>query len=240
MTSGPWMAYGRPVAKSASGSPSGKLPRGRYALPPGEVQRIHRERLYLALAKVMVDKGYARTSVEDVLKKAGVSRRAFYQLFESKLDCFLGAFGAASEILQQRMLAPAGVDSAGQLGAAGDPMDLFERIISSYLCVLTEELPYARLFLVEAYAAGPEAVRRRAEVQADIADAFVALVGATGPAGRFTCAMIIAAVSSMVTVPLARNDPDSLQKIGPPVIEYVRRLWHAGAFTEPPNGGVRQ
>ena len=77
-------------------SPPRRLPRGRHALAPEEVARRQRERLMLAMAQAMSDKGFAATSVEDVLKRAAVSRQSFYRLFSSKLDCFLAAFDEAA------------------------------------------------------------------------------------------------------------------------------------------------
>ena len=40
----------------------------------------------------MPAKGYADTSVADVIKGAGVSRQTFYELFTSKQDLFLASW----------------------------------------------------------------------------------------------------------------------------------------------------
>ena len=52
-----------------------QLPRGRHHLSREEVQASQRQRMLLAIAAAMADKGYAGTSVADVIKRAGVSRR---------------------------------------------------------------------------------------------------------------------------------------------------------------------
>jgi AcrR family transcriptional regulator len=213
--------------------PANRLPRGRSALSPDEVRRIHRQRLSRAIAEAMAEKGYAATSVEDVLKRAGVSRRAFYEQFGSKLDCFLTAFDSARDILLGRMLGSVGVKSASELAEADDPLAGFETAMSAYLAAIAEELPFARLFLVESFAAGTEAVRRRMAVQDTIADAMAVLLRVTGPAGRFTCATVIAAASSMVTGLVADGDPDGILALGPALTGHVRRLWQMGAFAEP-------
>lgn len=235
-----------------------RLPRGRSALSRDEVARIHRERLCRAMAEAMAESGYAGTSVKDVIDRAGVSRRDFYQLFRSKSECFLAAFAGAHKILLGRMLEGAGVESIEQLGAADDPVGTFGRAISAYLAAVTEELPVARLFLVESYAAGADAVRLRMEAQDMIADVMASLMRVTGPAGRSMCAMVIAAVSARVTglVALgggagaikdddkaaggdkagddkARRAREEILALGPQVAEEVRRLWQVGAFAEP-------
>lgn len=217
--------------------PANRLPRGRSALSQDEVRRIHRQRLSRATAEAMAEKGYAATSVEDVLKRAGVSRRAFYEQFGSKLDCFLTAFDSARDILLGRMLGSIGAKSAGELTEGDDPLARFETAMSAYLAAIAEELPFARLFLVESFAAGPEAVRRRMAVQDTIADAMAVLLRVSGPAGRFTCATVIAAVSSMVTGLVAGDDPDGILALGPPLTGHVRRLWQMGAFAEPSQPG---
>ncbi|WP_344955929.1 TetR/AcrR family transcriptional regulator [Actinomadura miaoliensis] len=213
-----------------------RLPRGRHALPRAEVQRIQRSRLCRAMADVMAEKGYVATSVADVLKRAVVSRQSFYELFESKLDCFMAAFEAAGELLLQR-IAEAVDDGAGwardggpPAEAAGDRLGLFERAITAYLRALSEEMSYARLFLVEVHAAGPEALQRRAGLQDYITQALADLLGVTDEAGRFACHVIVAATSAMVTSAVADNDPDALRALGPRLIAHVRVLWDAGVL----------
>lgn len=209
-----------------------RLPRGRHALARDEVERIHRSRLCAAMAEVMAEKGYVATSVADVLQRSGVSRQSFYQVFDDKLDCFMTAFAVAGDVLLRRLLEVVGADEHGVPGpeVAGGPVRRFERALAAYLEVLATELPYARLFLVEVYAAGPAAIQRRSELQGVITAALADLMGVTDDTGRFTCQMIVAATSTQVTKPVAENDPEALRAIGPSLIAHVRTLWKAGAF----------
>src|SRR5215510_7200104 len=85
-----------------------QLPRGRHRLSRAEVVASQRQRMLLAIAAAMADKGYAGTSVADVIARAGVSRETFYQQFSSKLDCFMSAFDAAGEVLLARLDETAG------------------------------------------------------------------------------------------------------------------------------------
>ncbi len=188
------------------------------------------------MADVMAEQGYVATSVEDVLKRAGVSRQSFYRLFDSKADCFMAAFDMAGDILLRRVVESfgAGEDGPPPIDRDDDPPHRFEQAITAYLEVLATELPFARLFLVEVYAAGPEALRRRGELQATLAGSLADLMGVADEAGRFTCQVIVAATSAMVTVPVAERDPDRLHAIGPAMIDHVRNLWHADAFGKHP------
>ena len=184
------------------------------------------------MAQVMAEKGYVATSVADVLQRSGVSRQSFYQVFTDKLDCFMAAFDAAAELLMQRLLEMAGADEGAMPGpeAGNDPLQRFEWAFTAYLEALAIELPYTRLFLVEVYAAGPEAIRRRTGLQAAITEALADLMGVTDEAGRFTCQMVVAATSTLVTNAVADNDLEALQAVGPQLVGHVRTLWNAGAF----------
>lgn len=188
---------------------------------------MHRDRLCGAMAEAMAEKGYVGTSVEDVLKRARVSRQSFYGLFSSKLDCFMAAFGKASELLSRRLEVAVGNDTGG---GRGDPAARFERVVTAYLEALASEPGYARLFLVEVYAAGPEAIRQRSEIQRALAEALAGLMGVTGPEGEFACQVVVGAVSSMVTPAIAAGDMEALQAIGPPIIDHVRLLLRSGAL----------
>lgn len=199
-----------------------RLPRGRHALSRAEVDRVHRGRLLAAMAEAMTEKGYAGTSVEDVLKRARVSRQSFYRLFSSKLDCFMAAFDQAGELVRDRLA------EAAQGGA--DPADRFERAITVYLDVLASEPGYARVFLVEVFAAGPEAVARRSAVQRDLAAALADLMGASGERARFACQVVVAAVGTMVTPAVASGDVAALRAVGPPIVEHVRALSRSGVL----------
>ena len=180
----------------------------------------------------MAEKGYVATSVADVLQRSGVSRQSFYQVFDSKIDCFMAAFDVAGDLLMKRLLEMVGADEHGVPGplVAGDPLHRFEQAFTAYLEALAIELPYTRLFLIEVYAAGPEAIRRRSELQDVITAAFADLMGVTDDAGRFACQMVVAATSTLVTKAAAGNDLEALRAIGPPVIDHVHTLWKAGAF----------
>ena len=76
-----------------------KLPRGPHALPQDVVIAHQRERLLDAAAAAMAEQGYAELTVRDLIDRAGVSRRTFYQLFDDKIDCVFAAHERAFERL---------------------------------------------------------------------------------------------------------------------------------------------
>lgn len=129
------------------------LPRGPHRLPGELVVRSQRGRLAEAVAQAVDDKGYAATTVADVVARAGVSRTTFYENFRDKQDCFLFSYDASSERHFE------GVRDA--MAADGDPIARVRAGVTAYLRGLAESPAYARAFLVEVLAAGPAGVERR-------------------------------------------------------------------------------
>ena len=69
-----------------------RLPRGPHQLAPTEVARHQRLRMHGAMVEAVAANGYASTSVKQIIGLAGVSRRAFYEQFANKEECFLATF----------------------------------------------------------------------------------------------------------------------------------------------------
>ncbi len=123
-------------------------------LPREHVSEIQRMRILAALAEVASERGAGSVTVAHVVSRAGVSRRTFYDLFSDREECFLAAFEEAI-----------GRVSALVLEAYGREGSWRERIragLWAALVWLDEEPATARLCVVEALAAGPLVLERRA------------------------------------------------------------------------------
>ncbi|HEY1277303.1 MAG TPA: TetR/AcrR family transcriptional regulator [Thermoleophilaceae bacterium] len=144
---------------------AGTSSRGEHQLPPGPhglsrsfVARNQRERILAAVADATSEAGYGSTSVEDVIARAGVSRRTFYDLFDNKLDAFLAAY---DEVVRRLL--------KGVREADADQTDFAARVtagLGAFLDSLSASPAFARMCIVEVLAAGPEAVRRRNDAMA--------------------------------------------------------------------------
>jgi len=137
------------------------LPRGPHRLAREVVAASQRGRLLDAMARVVAQKGYGAASVADVIATAGVSRKTFYVHFRDKLDCFLAAYGVGVDVLL------ATVRAAGE--GETDPLAVTRARTRAYLETLASEPDFARTFLIEIAAAGPEALERRREVHRQFA-----------------------------------------------------------------------
>lgn len=69
-----------------------RLPLGPHGMKREEVARNQRARLYGAMIETVAEYGYRETTVAQLVKLAGVSRRAFYEQFSNKEQCFLATY----------------------------------------------------------------------------------------------------------------------------------------------------
>jgi AcrR family transcriptional regulator len=192
-----------------------QLPRGSHRLTREEVLSSQRGRMLAAMGEAVAERGYVRTPVAEVLRRAGVSRETFYEQFTGKEDCFLTALEVGTEAMIGE-ITPAVADPDMR------PGERFERMLAAYLAALAAEPAFARTFLIEAYAAGPTAIERRVATQARFAGLVTAMAGAESAEDRFACEMIVSAISSMVTMHVASGRAAELPKLRAPIMRFVR------------------
>jgi AcrR family transcriptional regulator len=129
-----------------------RLPPGRHGLPREFVARNQRERLIAGLAEAVAENGYAGTTIAHITRYAAVSRRTFYEHFNSKDECFVAAYDTVMTELNRRV------------GEAFEQEEEWPQAVRAGLAAmlefLTSEPHLARLSMVEALVAGPVVVER--------------------------------------------------------------------------------
>lgn len=100
--------------------------------------------------------GFARASVEDILRAADVSRRTFYKSFRSKEDLFDAVSAEAVALLPPLVRAAA--------GTALTPAAKLEAAVDAYLGAILQFGPLARAILLEQFPSGSKFARRREAV----------------------------------------------------------------------------
>jgi AcrR family transcriptional regulator len=111
-----------------------------------------RERIVEALIEIAAERGYAETSVEMVLERAGLDRPTFERHFRGKYDCFLSAWQEINEACMREML------------EAYNSADEWPDRLRAVACEIVEALrndPSRACFAVEVLAAGDAARARR-------------------------------------------------------------------------------
>lgn len=114
-----------------------------------------RNRIHQAMIEVVSGRGYPETRVVDVIGVAGVSRKTFYELFESKEDCFLAAY----DVLLGNLLGEATEAFESTPGAPW--AERTATALEQLLAHLSRHPEEARFAIVEGLAAGPKALTRR-------------------------------------------------------------------------------
>lgn len=113
-------------------------------------QDVTRDRLLLAMAESVIEKGYAGTVVADIVKGARVSRRTFYEEFTDRGDCFLELCNRTTEIERQA------------IDAGADPSLPFEeqvnRSVDNYFALMAAEPRLTHAMLFEIYGLGERGV----------------------------------------------------------------------------------
>jgi TetR/AcrR family transcriptional regulator len=133
-----------------------RLPRGPHRMGPDEVAANQRLRMYGAMIEAVATNGYGRTSVKQVVTLAGVSRRAFYEQFANKQECFLATL---------ELIASQAMDSiAMSYGSTeGSLEERLEAALTRFAEVVQDNPKGARLMLVDAPSAGPAGWERLTE-----------------------------------------------------------------------------
>jgi AcrR family transcriptional regulator len=124
-------------------------------LPRETVTESQRNRIHQAMIEVVAERGYPETRVVDVIGVAGVSRKTFYELFDSKEDCFLAAY----DVLLENLLED--VTNAFQSKSGGPWAERIAGALAALLEHLAGHPDEARFAIVEVLAAGPKALARR-------------------------------------------------------------------------------
>lgn len=132
------------------------LPRGRHNLPPELIAADQRRRMLAAIARALAEHGYARTTVSQIIRQAGVSRRTFYEQFDGKDACLLAAYDDAERRAWEL--------GAAAAAAAGDWPGCVGAALGAALDFVAAEPAIAHLFTPEARASGPAMAARHGAV----------------------------------------------------------------------------
>jgi AcrR family transcriptional regulator len=152
-----WESLGAAVvrmsgARAERGEPLPPLPRGRAALPPGDVAVKRRRRILEAVAKLARTRGYSAMTVASIVAEAGLNREAFYAHFRNKQDAFL-----ATQLLglEESAAATASAFFAGETWA-----DRAWNGLEALLAYAGGQPDLVFVNLIETYAGGTAAIRR--------------------------------------------------------------------------------
>jgi AcrR family transcriptional regulator/DNA-binding MarR family transcriptional regulator len=144
---------------SSKGAAPKELTATRNGFGAVRVEEIQRSRLVAAMAYVAAERGAANVTVAQVVERAGVSRRTFYEIFDDCEDCFLAAFDEGLRRASDCVL----VRHSGARWSERTRASL-----AALLEFLDVEPVIGRLLIVGSLGGGPRGLERRRRVLAQV------------------------------------------------------------------------
>lgn len=138
-------------------------------------ESTHRGRLLEAMAELVSERGYPAVTVGEVVGRARVSKRTFYEHFADREACFLAVYASAAEAPMARIAEAVSDPSVRSRATEG----LIGAATRAYLGALAEQPALTRTLLTEISSVGPRGWAVRREVFGRFADQLVALVEAS-------------------------------------------------------------
>jgi AcrR family transcriptional regulator len=114
------------------------------------------------LVSAVAEHGYPAVGIGEIVRRAGVSRRTFYEHFSGKEECFLASYEVAARELRRRI--------EDSIDPTADWLTQVDAMLHAYLSALSEDPVAGRAFLVEIEAVGPRARSRRRQSLHGFAD----------------------------------------------------------------------
>lgn len=181
------------------------------------VNAEHRARVLEGMAQAVSRKGYADTTIADIVGEASVSRRTFYEHFGSKAECLIALYGAASH------------NALKVLREAIDPRQPWraqvEGALRAYLECLASNPPLVRTLFIEILHLGPEGLRARRRINDEIADFILQVVNAPGQGPSITRDMAVAIVGGINELVLEYIEQDKVVNLAE-LVHPASRLVH--------------
>ncbi|MBK0393554.1 TetR/AcrR family transcriptional regulator [Ramlibacter algicola] len=179
----------------------------------------HRHRLLQGMAQAVAKRGYAATTIADIVREAAVSRRTFYEHFGGKAECLVALYEAASHNALQVLRAA--------LGPA-QPWDAqVEQALAAYFDCLASNPLLLRTLYVEILGLGPEGLASRRRVNDEIASFMLDVVNGRGKRKPLTPQMALAVVggiNELVLDSLERDRLGQLAELVAPAAQLVRAV----------------
>lgn len=181
----------------------------------------HRSRLLEGMAQAVADKGYADTTIADVVRQACVSRRTFYEHFASKAECLVALYEAASHNALQVLRAA--------IDPAHDWQEQVERALRAYLEAMACNPVLLRTLFIEILGLGPEGLAARRRVNQEIADYMLAVVNARPSGCKVTPQLAMAVVGGiheLVLQAIEEGRAAELPQLTPAAAALVKAVAH--------------
>ncbi len=138
-------------------APTRPRPRTIRGLDAEQRRAQRREQILTAAFELFARDGYANTSIEQICQTAYVGNKAFYDLFDSKEDCYLALLRQISERIEEQ------VAQAMQESVDVDEDETVRRLLSAFAHTLVDDPRVAIVTFGEAAGISPRVESQRRE-----------------------------------------------------------------------------
>ena len=179
----------------------------------------HRRRLLQAMASMAATKGLAAVTIADVVREAGVSKRTFYEHFESKDACFLDLYQAVSMNALKTLRDSVSAERPWQ--------QQLEQALQAYLTHMAASPELLRTLFIEIHHLGVAGERARRDVMDALASFMVETLGRGPGESAIDEGLALAAVggiNELILQAIEQGRVAELPAMTPVASEVVRRL----------------
>jgi AcrR family transcriptional regulator len=186
----------------------------------------HRHRLLEGMAHAVAAKGYADTTIADIVREASVSRRTFYEHFSTKAECLIALYEAASH------------NALKVLRDSIDPQHEWqtqvERALTAYLGCMQQNPVLMRTLFIEILGLGAEGLAARRRVNKEVADFMLGVVNG-GEAGRkraaplapWTAMAVVGGINELILEYIEQDRVAQLLELVEPSSQLLRAVINA-------------
>ncbi|MFS2162989.1 TetR/AcrR family transcriptional regulator [Variovorax sp. Varisp62] len=184
----------------------------------------HYTRLLQGMAHAVAAKGYAETTIADIVREAAVSRRTFYEHFGTKTECLIALYETASRLALQAV------------SEAFDPVQPWhaqvEQAMTAYFDYLAQDPVLLRTLFVEILGLGMPGLVVRRRVNDEIAN-FIQMAinsgsaGAEDPGVHLTGEMamtVVGGINELVLEAIEQDRAGDLRELVAPATRLVRAV----------------
>jgi AcrR family transcriptional regulator len=185
----------------------------------------HRTRLLEGIAQAVGAKGYADTTIADIVREAGVSRRTFYEHFATKAECFIALYEAANR------------NTLAVLRQAIDPahewQTQLDRALVAYLGSMAQNPALLRSLSIEILGLGEEGMAARRRVNEELCRFMLEVVNAgsgrsrKAPLTREMAVAVVGGINELVLQAIEQGRAGQLEQLAGPAGELVRAVTRA-------------
>jgi len=183
----------------------------------------HRHRLLEGMAQAVAVKGYAATTIADIVREAAVSRRTFYEYFSTKGDCLVALYTAASHNALDVL--------RNAIDPARDWHEQVESAMQAYFDCLAQNPVLMRTLFIEILGLGAGGLAARRRVNEEIAAFMLKVINEHASAPRRRAPLsaemamaVVGGINELILQAIEQDRVADLRKLTVPAIELVHAV----------------